>query len=370
MADKNWLFAIRGESTDTLDIDVYDEIGKSWWNEDAVSAKDVRDKLKEAKGVKTINLRVNSGGGGVFEGLAIYNLLNQHPAKVVAHVDALAASMASVIIMAADEIHISESALVMVHAPWSYAVGNADEMREQADLLDKLKGQLIDIYVARNGKIDRDKISELVDAETWMTGQEAVDQGFADKVVKSKAKASVVASLNLSGFQNMPAVFARAAEDAVKQATEEKKVQAPPAPKAETPPAPLGGSPKEKRKNMDENELKAQHPALYDALVAKFEAAGAAREQKRVSAHLKMAEKTGANDVAFAAIKDGKSVQDDDVFADYMTAAHAKRDTGNRQADSDAAGNVVAGAKPAVEAEEPADMGDAIMALRAKKGAK
>jgi ATP-dependent Clp endopeptidase proteolytic subunit ClpP len=360
MADKNWVFDVRGESTDTLEIDVYDQIGKSWTGE-GVTAKDVRDKLKEAKGAKSIQLRVNSGGGSVFEGLAIYNLLVQHPAKVVAHVDALAASMASVIIMAADEINVAESAMIMIHAPWSYAVGNAEDMRQQADLLDKLKEQLIDIYAAANGKIDREKITELVAAETWMTGSEAIENGFAHKITKSKAAAQMLASLDVRDFSNMPAVFARVVEDARK---ETKKVQAPSAPQAEAPVRAVGET--QKGKSMTRDELRAQHPALYQACVDE----GRDNERKRVNAHIKLAKTHGATDVAFAAIEAGKSVQDDDVYADYMSAGFAKRDRDNRQTDSDNAGEALNGAATtppagAAGAGAQGDLGDQVAALMA-----
>jgi ATP-dependent Clp endopeptidase proteolytic subunit ClpP len=210
-------FAIRGEGSETLEIDVYDVIGDSWFG-DAVTAKSVRASLKGAKNAKQITLRVNSAGGDVFDGFAIYNLLNEHPAHVVAHVDALAASMASVIVMAADEIHIAPNAMLMIHNPWTMAMGDAEDLRAGAELLDKLRGQIADAYVARTG-LERDEVLALMDAETWMTAAEAKERGFVDVVKSAKKKsrddAKALAAFDLSGFYQTPAVFAKAVTRAI-----------------------------------------------------------------------------------------------------------------------------------------------------------
>jgi ATP-dependent Clp endopeptidase proteolytic subunit ClpP len=210
-------FAIRGEGSETLEIDVYDVIGDSWLG-DAVTAKSVRASLKGAKNAKTITLRVNSAGGDVFDGFAIYNLLSEHGARVVAHVDALAASMASVIIMAADEIQIAPSGMVMVHNPWTMAMGDAEDLRAGAELLDKLRGQIADAYVARTG-LDLAEVHALMDAETWMTAAEAKERGFVDVVKSAKKKnrddAKALAAFDLSGFYKTPEVFAKAVDRAI-----------------------------------------------------------------------------------------------------------------------------------------------------------
>jgi ATP-dependent Clp endopeptidase proteolytic subunit ClpP len=221
-------FAIRGEGSETLEIDVYDVIGDSWMGE-PVTAKSVRGALKGAKSAKQITLRVNSAGGDVFDGFAIYHLLSEHPARVVAHVDALAASMASVIIMAADEIHIAPSAMVMIHNPWTFAMGDAEDLRAGAELLDKLRGQIADAYVARTG-IERDEVLALMDAETWMTAAEAKERGFVD-VVKSAKKRNAdaekaLASLDLRGFGATPAVFAKAIARAQKRVARAEEIKA------------------------------------------------------------------------------------------------------------------------------------------------
>lgn len=209
------MFALRGEGSQTLEIDVYDVIGESYWRE-SVSAKSVRAKLKENKNASTIKLRVNSRGGDVIDGFAIYNLLNEHPARVEVDVDALAASMASVIIMAADEIRMAENAMVMIHNPWSVGMGDAEELRATADVLDKMRDQIANAYVVRTG-LGRDEVLAMMDAETWLSAKEAKDKGFADVVKPSKkgaAKKKALASLDLSEFHAVPPGFMAAVAQA------------------------------------------------------------------------------------------------------------------------------------------------------------
>lgn len=162
-------------SAGVAEIHIYEEIG--YWG---VNAKQFADDLKGLRGISTIQLRINSPGGSVFDGTAIYNCLKQHPATVVAYIDGLAASMASVIAMAADRIVMPENALMMIHNPWTVSYGDAEQLRKDADLLDKVKASLISAY-RRSGKSD-DEIAALMDAETWFTGEEAVAAGFADEV--------------------------------------------------------------------------------------------------------------------------------------------------------------------------------------------
>lgn len=171
---------------DEADIYIYDEIS-SWWG---VSANDfVRDLNEITAG--TVNLYINSPGGSVFEGYAIYSALvryaDRNKATINVIIDGWAASIASVIAMAGDHIKISAHASVMVHEPWSFAIGTADDMREEADILDDLESSIIDIYEARTGG-DRNEIAKWVEDETWFKGQAAVDAGFADEVIPLKTK--------------------------------------------------------------------------------------------------------------------------------------------------------------------------------------
>lgn len=199
------IFRIRGEATSTLEIDVYDDIGESWWS-DGVTARDVRATLRANRDAETISLRVNSRGGDVFDGIAIYNLLLDHPARVVADVDALAASMASVILMAADEIRIARGAMIMVHNPWGGAMGEAGDLRSAADVLDQIRGQMAAIYARRTGLPD-ETVLALMDAETWLDADASVERGFADTVKEPparEAREKALGRLTFDGLDHAP----------------------------------------------------------------------------------------------------------------------------------------------------------------------
>lgn len=161
------------------EIFVYDAIGKSYFD-DGVSAKSFAESLKSLGNVQALDLYINSPGGSVFEGVAIYNQLKRFQAQKVVHVDGIAASIASIIAMAGDEINIAANGTMMIHNPWGMAIGGATEMRKQADALDQLRSTLLDTYVARTGSSAKD-VGEWMDAETWMTADEAVKRGFATK---------------------------------------------------------------------------------------------------------------------------------------------------------------------------------------------
>lgn len=199
--------AKRGEfkaekSKDEATIYLYDAIVNSdveaeWFG--GVAPKAFISELK-AIDAPVINLRINSPGGSVFAARAMEQALREHDAKIIAHIDGYAASAASFLMMAADEINMAPGAMVMIHKAWTGMWGNAEDLRKEADLLDKIDGTLVDTYAARSGQ-DAGKIAEWMAAETWFTAQEAVDSGFADKISESKAKAQ---AWDLSAYANAP----------------------------------------------------------------------------------------------------------------------------------------------------------------------
>lgn len=193
----NW-YEIKAEG-ETAEIMIYDFIGEDFFGQ-GVSAKGFVNELKALGGVNTINLRINSPGGSVVDGTAIFNSLKQHPAMIRAHIDGLAASMASLIAMAGDEIIIAANSLFMIHNPHGLAIGEAAEMRKVADLLDKIKTNMVASYAERTGQTESD-ISALMDAETWFNGEEAVEAGFADSLAEP---VKVAANFDLSEFKNAP----------------------------------------------------------------------------------------------------------------------------------------------------------------------
>jgi len=153
-----------------------------------------------------LELRINSGGGDVFEGQAIYSLLESWKTttgnRVIVYIDGIAASVASVIAMAGSEIHMSSNALMMIHNPWTpAAVGGSDDLRDLANVLDKIRETIVTVYETRSG-IDRDAIGLMMDEETWFTAAEAVNFGFADQIVN--ASEETVASIKAFNYVNAP----------------------------------------------------------------------------------------------------------------------------------------------------------------------
>lgn len=199
---QSWQFRVRGEATETLELDIFDTIGEGFFS-GGVTPKAVRSALRDAKQTKSIVVRIDSAGGDVTEGIAIYNLLRQHGASVTVHVEGLAASIASVIAMAGDDIVMAEGAFMMIHNPWGLALGDADAMRHHADVLDKMRDELVGIYVARTGQ-KREDVLAAVNAETWMTADEAMALGYATKVIPAKKKRKAAAAWNLANFTRVP----------------------------------------------------------------------------------------------------------------------------------------------------------------------
>jgi ATP-dependent Clp protease protease subunit len=194
----NIRFVNRGNSRG--EIWLYDQVGEGFFG--GMSAKQFTDELNKLGKVDTVNLHINSPGGSVFDGVAIYNALARHPAQIVVDIDGLAASIASVIAMAGDEINVAANALMMIHDPYGMAAGNADEMRKTADLLDQIKGVIADTYVKRTGQKLAD-VANWMAEETWFGAAEAVANGFADQVT-AEQKVAACHDFDFSNFKRPP----------------------------------------------------------------------------------------------------------------------------------------------------------------------
>ncbi len=177
-----------------LEILLYEQIGADFWSDEGITAKKFAADLEAAGAVSKIRLRVNSPGGSVFDGLAIYNTLLSSGAKVTAAVDGLAASIASVIIMAASEISMGENAMMMIHNPYTQLSGDSNEMRKMADMMDKVKASMVKAYRRHTPMSDKD-VGALMDSETWMTAEEAKSNGFAEMILDPDELANVAAAL-------------------------------------------------------------------------------------------------------------------------------------------------------------------------------
>lgn len=176
---------IRSESATKAEIVLYTGIGQDYWGDGSmVSSKQFSDELKALpKTVNELTVRINSPGGDVFDGIAIYNRLKQFDGTVNVIIDGLAASIASIIALAGETITIGEGALYMVHLPWTFAYGNRMELDNVVNRLMDVEEQMLGIYAKRSG-LDRSEIKALLEAETWMDADQAIEKGFVDSKVE------------------------------------------------------------------------------------------------------------------------------------------------------------------------------------------
>lgn len=205
----------------TTEIMLYDVIGEDAWFGGGVSAKAFRDAVKSVKTTE-IDLRLNTPGGDVFECVPMVAALDEFKkkGKVNVFVDGLAASCGSVIAMTGNRITMAEGSFMMVHDPYSFALGNADEMMRKADLLEKIKDDIVKAY-RRQSSLSIDKIAEMMTEETWMNAQEAVENGFAHEV-NGTMKAAACAIPKVFGFRKAPKIEAPKYSDAEWQAHRER----------------------------------------------------------------------------------------------------------------------------------------------------
>lgn len=188
---KKLAFKVEAKTATTAEIVIYEQIGYSFW-EDGVTAKSFSEELKNlGPSIKQIDLRLNSPGGDVFDGITIYNRLKQHSANVTVHIDGLAASIASIIALAGDEIIMGEGALYMVHLPWTMAMGDRNDLDNTVQRLMDIEEQMLTIYAKRSG-MDRVEIRKMLEEETWLDSDQTVEMGFADK--KSEDVVAIAAS--------------------------------------------------------------------------------------------------------------------------------------------------------------------------------
>lgn len=171
---------VRAVADGSAEILLYDEIG--YWG---VTAKDFAATLAGITS-PSITVRINSPGGDVFDGLAMYNSLKAHPAAINTVVDGLAASAASFIMLAGDTVTMAENSLVMIHKAWALGIGNADDMTALSSVLSKIDGQIAGMYAAKNGKSVDENLAAMA-AETWMTSAEAKEFGLVDAVLGKPA---------------------------------------------------------------------------------------------------------------------------------------------------------------------------------------
>ena len=197
----NW-YEIKNAAEETAEVWIYDMIGEDFFG-DGITAKSFVSDLNEITASK-IDLHVNSPGGSVREGQAIHNAIARHPAKVTTYVDGLAASIASTIALAGDEVIMADNSLMMIHKSFAMAMGNSEDMTKAAEKLEKHDQAIGGIYARKTGK-DIAEIQDAMAAETWFTADEAVDFGLADKVESGlKAVALAIDEKIVARWKNAP----------------------------------------------------------------------------------------------------------------------------------------------------------------------
>lgn len=217
---------VKNSTLQTADLYFYGEIVSDWWGawDDLDQYPEaIRDFLTEHEG-KDLNIYINSGGGSVFAGLAIYNMLLRHKGKKTVYVDGIAASIASVIALAGDEIIVPSNAFMMIHKPWNSCCGNADDFRKMAEDLDAVETGIINVYKSHLAEgADIEAVKELVAAETWLNGEEAAKY-FNITVSEAKTYAAQIAGDVMKQYQNTPKEIIKPAQ-AVNDNTADKTAQ-------------------------------------------------------------------------------------------------------------------------------------------------
>jgi len=191
--NKNW-YNIKAEaSSKSADVYIFDEIGTF-----GLTAQSFIEEIKSYKDTP-MSLHINCVGGDVFEGMAIYNVLKKRTARTTVYIEGIAASMGSVIALAGDEVVMAENSLFMIHNAWGGAMGEATEIRKTAALLDKISGEIADIYTKKTN-LPYNKVKEMMDEETWLSADEAFNLGFIDSISDA---IKVAAKYDVSKFKNI-----------------------------------------------------------------------------------------------------------------------------------------------------------------------
>ena len=187
---ENKFYSFEKTSDTTADVFIYGDITSYEWDESDVSAWGFKKELEELGELSQLNVHINSYGGETFQGLAIYNLLKQHKAEVIVYIDGIAASSASIIAMAGDKVCMPKTALMMIHNCWTLAIGNSKELRKTAEDMDKIAIAYKEAYLSKVN-IDEEKLDKLLEDESYLTADECIEMGFADKIVDLKPNSSI-----------------------------------------------------------------------------------------------------------------------------------------------------------------------------------
>lgn len=300
------------------EILLYGVISDESWYGDEVTPKAFRDELAALEG-KDVLVRINSVGGDVFAAQAIYNTLKAYTGKVNAIIDGLAASAATIVMVAAENVVVPKNTMVMIHNPLTVLCGyyQSEELQKLSNTLDKVRDTIVNVYQDKTGdKCTEKQICELMDNETWLTGEEAIAYGFADSVVENSIDVAMNGNLvivNGIQYNNLPnkAAFTKGFKGTIKNRMQNK------------------GEEKDEMINNKEDLLKA-YPDLCNVICAEAATAALATEQARITAldALDVAGNTTVNQIIAKAKVNGKTAEDIKDFVDIAVenAPEAKAD--------------------------------------------
>jgi len=200
---KFWNMTVSPLNNDVGSITMYGDISDVSWFGDEITPTLFKQDLDDMGDISELEIHINSGGGDVFAGFAIYNMIKRHKAHKTVYVDGLAASIASLIAMAGDTVVMPRNSMMMIHKAWSMVAGNADELRKMADTLEGIDAILCSSYEGKTG-LGAEEIEEMLSNETWMSGEEAVEKGFADVLEEDVAIAASIDKKFLDRYHNVP----------------------------------------------------------------------------------------------------------------------------------------------------------------------
>lgn len=394
-AENEWQVEALAKDT-KLEIAIHDNIGRSFFSGEGVTSKDVLTAIRSNPNAKSIEIRINSNGGIVDQAKGIGNLLSERArqgVEITAYIDGMAASAGSFLLTFANRVVMPSNAFQMLHQVRSGAIGTAKDFETRAKLMRRMDEQLAEAYSAASARRGKNKTKEdflamFEEGDTYLDADESIAWGLADeKIEPLKAVACLVDvnsisdtapdSLKLAPFIgaiSKPNTNVEERAFAILE-TEQNSIAQPQVAQRRTAAA-VGAAPQPRKKQMDEQELKAQHPELHAAVFAKGKAEGKKEgaeealtaERDRVEAHLTYGKECGALDTAIAAVLDGTDLTKT-VMARYMTAGRNKVDREDRDKDASVASDATAGAEGQSGSAEVADLGDQIVAqLESGKG--
>ncbi len=305
MSKKNW-YEIKASAKKAAEITLYDEIGM--WG---ITAKDFIGDLKALGEIDSLTVYINSPGGNVYDGNAIYNALKRTGANITVYIDGLAASMASAIAMVGNKIIMPSNAFMMIHNPWNCVAGEAEDFQKAAERLSKIRDVMADIYQSRTG-LELSEIKEIMDAETWMTAEEAVQKGFADE---TEDAVEMAAHFDLSKFSNAPKALISSIEAAIERPVSRISIKQKDIDMKINTEQPIEAA-------ITVDSIKASHSDVYDKIYSEAYAKGVEVENKRIHGIEENA--LAGHDVLIAEMKADVNISPEQAAIKIINAEKAK----------------------------------------------